>query len=81
MSNRLRELINKHIVVNGNRGKAQLALAANRSEQMIDRYRKGTSSPGQDVGYQLALACGCSKEDALKLAGEGSSEVKSSRTA
>ncbi len=41
MSKRLVELMERLIVMEGSEGKAKLALAAKRGEQMIDRYEHG----------------------------------------
>lgn len=76
MSRRLAELMNEVVLKGGARGKSTLALAAGKSEKMIDRYRKQLSTPPTDVARALALACGCSEEDALALARECSSEAK-----
>ena len=71
MSRRLMEKMNRMILVEGAKGKAKLALAAGKSERMIDRYRQGKSKPSSDVVVQLALACGCTEQEALALASEG----------
>lgn len=75
MSNKLVELIESHILRNGSRGKAELAMAAGRSEQMIDRYRKRICSPSQSIAYNIALACGCKPKEATQIATE-TSEAK-----
>lgn len=68
MSGRLVELMQQMILKEGQVGKAKLSQAAARGERMIDRYIKGESAPSADVAYRLALACGCTDEEALKLA-------------
>lgn len=70
MSKRLVKLINQIVIKEGVKGKLRLALAIGKGERMIDRYRKGTCNPSQKDAYDLALACGCSNEDALKIAEE-----------
>ena len=67
---RLVKKIADYVTVNGNKGRSQLAIAAERSEQMIDRYIKGQSTPSAQTRYRLALACGCTHEEALGLAQE-----------
>lgn len=64
------------VVKEGEAGKSRLSVAADRGVRMIERYMSGTSIPTRSTSYRLALACGCSEEDALKIAEEGSSESK-----
>ncbi len=55
-------------------GRSKLALAIGRGERMVDRFRKRESTPTPEQAYRLALACGCSREDALAIKQECSPE-------
>ena len=68
--NRLAKKIADYVTVNGNKGRSQLAIAAERSEQMIDRYIKGQSIPSAQTRYRLAIACGATHDEALEWAQE-----------
>ena len=70
MSDRLVEMINSVILKEGKKGKLRLAMTIDRGEQMIDRYIAKEASPSQNNAYKLALACGCSEREALKIADE-----------
>lgn len=70
MSNVVSEMVRKVLVKEGPSGRSRLAEASGRSERMIERYSRGDCLPSRHVAYRLALACGFSDEDALKLAGE-----------
>lgn len=66
-------LINKmreHIAVNGMAGKADLCKAANRGMRSVETWLAGKPVP-ETLRYKLALACGCTHEEALELAQEG----------
>lgn len=76
MSQELRDLINNVLVKEGESGKARLSMAAKRGTRMIERYASGESNPDRNTSYELALACGRSDEDALRIAKEGSSLSK-----
>lgn len=64
---RLIRLMNAKIEAEKSPGKSKLALAIGRSDRMVDRFRKGESIPSPDQAYKLALACGCSEEDARAI--------------
>jgi plasmid maintenance system antidote protein VapI len=51
-------------------GVARMAASINRGPKTIDRYIKGESAPSEQNAYKLALACGFTQEDALKIAKE-----------
>lgn len=76
MSKRLADMMNRVVLIEGERGKARLSLAAGRSAQMIDRYRNRVSKPPTDIARVLAIACGASEEEAYELALECSSEAQ-----
>lgn len=67
---RLEKVLSKYLTVNGTKGKGALVQATGKSDRQIDRYAKGQSTPPSSVAYTLALACGCSAEEALKIASE-----------
>lgn len=76
MTNRLRDKLKLFVIKKGPSAKAELSLAANKSPRMIDRYLNGTADPSQHTGYKLALACGCSDEEALVLSGAPQAAVR-----
>jgi hypothetical protein len=70
MSQRLREVLQKILIKEGEAGKKRLAKAVGRtSTKTIDRWLKD-GVPKAHYAYKLALQCGCSEEDALKMAQE-----------
>lgn len=71
---RLIRLMNAKIEAERSPGKSKLALAIGRSDRMVDRFRKRESTPTPDQAYKLALACGCSAEEALAIKLECSSD-------
>ena len=75
MTQRLANKMTEVILKEGVGGRARLSLAAEKSDQMIDRYRKGLSKPPAKVAYKLALACGFTEEEALDEAKELSSDA------
>lgn len=74
MSQRLWELLDTFLTKNGPTGRRKLALAADRGEQMIERYRKRQAVPPSDVAFKIALACGLGEDEALAIARECPSE-------
>lgn len=69
MSSRLRNLIQTQLVKKGPALKVELCQAIDRSEQTLNRWLKD-GVPNAHEAYKLALACGCSEEEALKIAKE-----------
>lgn len=76
MSHEIRQLVNDVLAREGESGKARLSMAVQRGVRMIERYAAGTSNPSQSISYKLALACGRSDREALRIAQEGSQEAK-----
>lgn len=69
MSSRLRKTIETLLVKKGPAAKVGLCEAIERSEQTLNRWlRDGV--PTAHEAYKLALACGCTDEEALALAAE-----------
>ena len=69
MSKRLQDLISNALIERGPAAKVEMCAAIERSEQTLNRWmREGI--PSAHEAYRLALACGCTKEEALKLAKE-----------
>jgi hypothetical protein len=69
MSKRIRDIVEQHITKHGRVGKAQLCDAVEKSEKTLDRWMSQGIPKAHDA-YKLALACGCSEKDALRLARE-----------
>jgi hypothetical protein len=79
MSDRLREIIQCHLVKAGKEGRARLCLEAEISLSTLSGYlgkRAHQSTPRPETAYRVALACGCTQEEALELSKECSSEAK-----
>lgn len=71
MTVRLKDKLTQYLIINGKaKGKAQLSLAIGKSVRMLDRYLSGDSVPSPEIAYNLALAAGCTKDDALEIATE-----------
>lgn len=69
MSSRLKDVVKAYLSEKGETAKAQLAVSLKRHQATIERWiRDGV--PSAEDAYSLALACGCSEEDALELAKE-----------
>lgn len=67
MSDRLRNVMTEYLIKQGDKGKAYLARRMDKSLKTIDRWAKdGVSDPRKS--YKLALACGCSEDEALEIA-------------
>lgn len=73
---RLLKKLNEYVTVNGMAGKADLCKATNRGMRSVERWLTGEIIPSAQVKYQLARQCGCTHEEALELANEGSSGAK-----
>jgi transcriptional regulator with XRE-family HTH domain len=67
----LRELVANAVTKNGKMGKEKLALKAGLSPSLVANVLNG-HAPLPKNAYQLALACGCTDEEALELS-KGSS--------
>lgn len=67
---RLRKRLNDYVTVNGMAGKADLCKATNRSMRSVEYWLTGQKVPSAQIRYQLALACGCTHEEALEMAQE-----------
>ena len=67
---RLLQKMNDYVTVNGMSGKARLCEATNRNMRSVERWLTGDFNPSTQTKYQLALACGCTKKEALALASE-----------
>lgn len=70
MSKRLEELVQVYLIKNG-QGDAMASLASmtGKSEETIRRWIRD-GFPNATGRYKLALACGCSEEEALEIAKE-----------
>jgi hypothetical protein len=66
-------LVRNEVIRVGKSGAMKVAFKADCSPRMVYNVIEG-HIPGQVTAYRLALACGCSEEDALKIAKECSSE-------
>ncbi len=69
MDSRLGNIVQQFLVREGAGGKAQLCLAVKKSEQTLVRWIK-SGVPTQHDAYRIALACGCSDEEALSISQE-----------
>jgi transcriptional regulator with XRE-family HTH domain len=69
MSTRLQDLAIEWTRKAGKSGDAKLAARADISPSTVRNVKHG-KIPGSDIAYKIALACGCSVEDALAIAGE-----------
>lgn len=69
MSSRLRKKIETLMVKKGPAGKVELCQAIDRSERTLDRWLKD-GVPTAHEAYRLAVACGCTDEEALQIASE-----------
>ena len=67
---RLLDKMNEYVTVNGMAGRADLCKAANRGMRSVERYLTGETIPSTQIRFQLALACGCTKAEAIELANE-----------
>ena len=73
MSMRLQNVLSRHLLKTGEEGLAELSRTFDRSSKTIERWaREGVSNPRK--AYKLALACGCTEEDALRMAEECTQE-------
>jgi transcriptional regulator with XRE-family HTH domain len=73
MSERLRKKIQEYLIRTDGNAKMKLCAAADISQSTLDNAlgkRKKSKPPTADTVYRLALACGCSEEEALALASE-----------
>jgi hypothetical protein len=75
MGRRLKEVIERYLVKNGSEGKTQLSLTLHKAPRTIDRWLKDGITSAHNA-YKLALACGCSEEEALELSKECSSRPR-----
>lgn len=75
MSNRLKDLIDTYLVKHGNNGFVLLGQVLDRDAKTIRRWKDGGAVPNAHLAYKLALACGCTEEDALSVAKEAFSGV------
>ena len=62
--------MNDFVTVNGMAGKAKLSEATNCNMRSVERWLSGKIIPSTQKRYQLALACGCTHQEALELAQE-----------
>jgi len=74
MSERLMGLIQGYLVKN-DAGMARLAVAVGMHQGTVQRWIKEGRIPNSHSRYLVALACGCSEQDAASLAGDCSSEL------
>lgn len=72
---RMAEKLRLFVIVNAD-GKAKLRQIAGKSMRQIERYLSGQVIPPARIGYQLAVTCGCTHEEALELAQEPSETKK-----
>lgn len=73
MNVRLLELV-QELVVKDEAGMAKLAVAVGKHQGTVQRWINSGRIPDRHDRYLVALACGCSEEEALELAKECSSE-------
>jgi transcriptional regulator with XRE-family HTH domain len=69
MTQRIRTLLEQHLAKHGRAGKAQLCQVVEKSENTLNRWLRDGIPSAHDA-YKLALACGCSEKEALRLARE-----------
>lgn len=69
MNEKLREVVDQFLMKEGPAGKAVLAAAASKHPGTIDRWIKNGCPTAHDA-YTIALACGCSEQQARTLANE-----------
>lgn len=67
MSERLQQVLKDFIIKNGSKGKAELCAAVSKSPVTVDRWLRDGLPTAHDA-YLVALACGCTQEEALDLA-------------
>lgn len=67
---RLIKKMNDFVTVNGMAGKARLSEATNCNMRSVERWLSGQTVPSTHKRYQLAVACGCTHEEALDMAQE-----------
>lgn len=67
---RLLKKMNDYVTVNGTTGKASLCKATGRNKRSVERWLTGQNIPPAHIRYQIALACGCTHEEALEIAQE-----------
>lgn len=73
MSERLREMVKRRLLELGDNALSRLAVEAGLSATLINNVRNG-HIPLPKSARKIALACGASDEEALRLAAECSSE-------
>lgn len=58
------------VIKEADAAKSRMCISTGKSLRTIQRYLDGASNPGQSTCFKLALACGCSEEEALDIASE-----------
>lgn len=75
MSRRLKETVEQYLTKKGSAvGKAELCAAVGKGEATLRRWIKDGVPTSHDA-YALALACGCTEDEALLIAKEESQEA------
>lgn len=71
MSNAIKAVVTTYLVEHGRAGKIQLSKKLKCHEATINRWLQ-EGIPGQHEAYKLARACGCTRDEALRLARDAS---------
>lgn len=74
MSKRLMEKIERYLVTEES-GVTKLALAVNKHQGTVQRWITARRIPGARDRYNIALACGCTDEEAFEFSKESLSEA------
>jgi hypothetical protein len=70
MSGKLRSILDRHLETRGRKKTiAELMVVTGKGHRTIERWIDGQSNPDSGNSYLIALACGCSTEEASALAG------------
>jgi transcriptional regulator with XRE-family HTH domain len=81
MTQQLRERLTTYLIKHGPEGKRALANGADCSLRTIDRWMSGETVPNEHDRFNLAVACGCSEDEALELARTGEAPSMAKETA
>jgi hypothetical protein len=75
MSYRVLDVLNRYLTINGPRGRARVEKMMGIHRTTLFRWRRD-GIPKEHEAYRLALACGCTEDEALALACEQPQEAK-----
>lgn len=73
-------LLESYLIKNGEKGRERVCKAVGKTRRTLDRWQKD-GIPDPHDAYKLALACGCSEKEALRLAREEASVEVGKETA